>query len=71
METASLPRVTSLRKTPCESGYRPVIKLARYGEQTGQQETAVVKRTLWEARRSRLGVKALGSLAKPAAWARH
>src|SRR5205823_14479416 len=62
---------TSLRKTPCVNGRCPVNNDARVGEQTGKPATALMKRTLSDARRSRFGVLTFGSPANPNAWARH
>jgi hypothetical protein len=52
---------TSLMNTPLLSGYCPVSRLARKGQQTGVPETAVSKLTLWTARWSRTGVRTLES----------
>src|SRR5690349_13141538 len=44
---------------------------ARVGQQTGMPATALTNQTLCCWRRSRFGVFAFGSPAKPNAWARH
>src|SRR5207249_3646342 len=44
---------------------------ARVGEQTGKPATALINRTLSDARRSKFGVLMLGSPANPNACARH
>src|SRR2546426_910987 len=62
---------TSLRKTPWVNGRCPVSNDARVGEQTGKPATALINRTLSDARRSRFGVLTLGSPANPNACARH
>src|SRR5213592_3728770 len=62
---------TSLRNTPCVNGRCPVSNDARVGEQTGMPATALMNRTLSDARRSRFGVLTLGSPANPNACTRH
>src|ERR1051325_3113436 len=44
---------------------------ARVGQHTGMPAMALIKLTLWAARRSRLGVLTFGSPAYPKAEARH
>ena len=46
--------------TPCCEGMRPVIRLARAGEQTGEVQKKLSKRTPLAARRSMLGVRISG-----------
>src|SRR5262245_42120237 len=70
-EMAVVERRASLRKVPVVSGLRQVKSEAREGQQTGIPATAFTNRTLFEAKRSRLGVFALGSPAYPKAAARH
>src|SRR5947208_6746891 len=62
---------TSLRNTQWVSGGWPVSNDARVGEQTGKPATALINRTLSDARRSKFGVLMLGSPANPNACARH